>query len=529
MYRLLIVDDEDFEREGMAQLIDWSKYEVEISGTAWNGQDALEKIKECRPDMILTDIKMPVMDGIELIHRVHEAYPEIQFAVLSGYGEYEFTSKAMEEGVRHYVLKPCDEPKVLEVIEKVKKDVDRIRKDRKKEQTYQNSIVPKARKQLFQNLLLNRENGKAEMLFLREPGTEEGFTAPDQVRILTLRSDNSFDWLEEFVLENILDELLDKRQVRLYLTTVIGKDAVLLLSDVDTQILAPMVGKISRVLCANRKKSVRAAVSRPGSIEELPRLYQQTEELFVIGNRSEEGGLLHYGMFEGKSRDEELLVDFSAIGKGAAYDGVLKALQITFLRMERRNYTLSEKEDRMKWLLHILGWQGEAIPGLEYREEKAAPEERTEGRNMTLAEVEKSQALFITTVDEIYKLIAEKEMKDKEEMRYQEILREIYRNFRNQELGLHYLSTEVLFCNEDYLGRFFQKMSGQKFTAYVQEARISVACELMILEPDCKISELSEMLGYAADGQYFSKAFKKVKGITPSEYRECMEKEESNQ
>ena len=64
MYKLLIVDDEDFEREGMAQMIDWKQYDIEMAGTAWNGVEALQKIEALRPDMILTDIKMPVMNGI---------------------------------------------------------------------------------------------------------------------------------------------------------------------------------------------------------------------------------------------------------------------------------------------------------------------------------------------------------------------------------------------------------------------------------------------------------------------------------
>lgn len=141
MYKLLIVDDEDFEREGMAQMIDWKQYDIEMAGTAWNGVEALQKIEALRPDMILTDIKMPVMNGIELIRKVREKYPEIEFAVLSGFGEYEFTSQAMEQGVRHYILKPCDEDRIVAAIEKVKKEID---KKRQKEE-YLNRVAPRRR------------------------------------------------------------------------------------------------------------------------------------------------------------------------------------------------------------------------------------------------------------------------------------------------------------------------------------------------------------------------------------------------
>lgn len=103
MYKILIVDDEEIEREGMAQFIDWASFGVELIGTAQNGVEALEMIAMERPDIVLTDIKMPVMDGLELIRRAKESFPQVHFIVLSGYGEYEFTSQAMERGIRHYL------------------------------------------------------------------------------------------------------------------------------------------------------------------------------------------------------------------------------------------------------------------------------------------------------------------------------------------------------------------------------------------------------------------------------------------
>lgn len=70
MYKLLIVDDEQIEREGMAHFIQWDKYDIQLCGTAWNGADALGKIQKDVPDIVLTDIKMPVMNGIELIQKL---------------------------------------------------------------------------------------------------------------------------------------------------------------------------------------------------------------------------------------------------------------------------------------------------------------------------------------------------------------------------------------------------------------------------------------------------------------------------
>ena len=75
MYKLLIVDDEDIEREGMAQFIPWENYEIQLAGTAWNGVEGFQKIQAEEPDIVLTDIKMPVMDGIELIKKTKESFP----------------------------------------------------------------------------------------------------------------------------------------------------------------------------------------------------------------------------------------------------------------------------------------------------------------------------------------------------------------------------------------------------------------------------------------------------------------------
>ena len=127
MHTLLIVDDEEIEREGMAQFIPWDSYKMKVVGTARNGAEGLEKIAKYKPDLVLVDIKMPVMNGIEMIRQAKAQYPDMTFVVLSGYGDYEFTSQAMELGVRHYILKPCDESKMIPVLNKAIAELEETR------------------------------------------------------------------------------------------------------------------------------------------------------------------------------------------------------------------------------------------------------------------------------------------------------------------------------------------------------------------------------------------------------------------
>ena len=183
MYKLLIVDDEKFEREGMAEFIAWDHYDIEVVGTAWNGQDGYEKVQEQKPDIVLTDIKMPVMDGLGLIRKLKTEYPDIEIIVLSGYGEYEYTSKAMEYGIKHYVLKPCDEEKIIPIVEKVKEEIDKKRGEKNRTTTIQ-KLLPLAKEQMFRNILLNREITQREYTAF----TEEVDANAENVRLLGFRN-----------------------------------------------------------------------------------------------------------------------------------------------------------------------------------------------------------------------------------------------------------------------------------------------------------------------------------------------------
>ena len=112
MYKVLIVDDEILARAGIKALIDWEKYGFSVIGEASNGQIAFEKIKEMKPDIVITDIKMPVMNGIDLIRATKKISQEISFIVLSAYNDFEYVKEAMKEGAKDYILKIQMEPEI---------------------------------------------------------------------------------------------------------------------------------------------------------------------------------------------------------------------------------------------------------------------------------------------------------------------------------------------------------------------------------------------------------------------------------
>lgn len=109
MYRVLLVDDDDNITKGLQKLVDWAGCNFEVAGTASNGKAALEMWKNENYDLIVTDIKMPVMDGLEMIRELRDGGCESQIIIVSAYGEFEYAQEAMRYGVDYYLLKPVEE------------------------------------------------------------------------------------------------------------------------------------------------------------------------------------------------------------------------------------------------------------------------------------------------------------------------------------------------------------------------------------------------------------------------------------
>ena len=132
MYRILLVDDEILVRDAIKENIDWSAIDCELVGDCENGKQAAEFVKEHPVDIVLTDILMPYMDGMELSHFLHDNYPDIVIVIFSGFGEFEYAKKAIQYGVSEYLLKPVTAMELTGVIEKMKEKVDQQRREKNK-------------------------------------------------------------------------------------------------------------------------------------------------------------------------------------------------------------------------------------------------------------------------------------------------------------------------------------------------------------------------------------------------------------
>ena len=123
-YKIMLVDDEEEVRTSIIRKIDWQDAGFEVIGDAENGKEALEKIEQNEPDVVMTDIRMPYMDGLEMAENIRQRYPSIKIVIFSGFDEFEYAKKAIKLNVIEYILKPVNVEELTAILKKIKKNLD---------------------------------------------------------------------------------------------------------------------------------------------------------------------------------------------------------------------------------------------------------------------------------------------------------------------------------------------------------------------------------------------------------------------
>lgn len=124
MMKVLIVDDEPKLREGLKSIVPWAELGYQVVGTAANGNEALEKHEICDPDLMLIDIRMPGMDGLQLIEAIRKQDTDIHLLILSGYADFDYAKRAISNRVDGYLLKPVDEDELSKYLIQIKEAIE---------------------------------------------------------------------------------------------------------------------------------------------------------------------------------------------------------------------------------------------------------------------------------------------------------------------------------------------------------------------------------------------------------------------
>ena len=156
LYRIILVDDEEEVRKAIIRKMNWNRLGFEVVGDAENGQDALEKIEQLEPDVVMTDIRMPYMDGLTLTRKIRQKYPSMKVLIFSGFDDFEYAQQAIKLNVTEYILKPVNGEELAEILTRVHENLDEEIEQRRNidllRESYQSSLP--ILKELFLNDLV---------------------------------------------------------------------------------------------------------------------------------------------------------------------------------------------------------------------------------------------------------------------------------------------------------------------------------------------------------------------------------------
>ena len=158
MIKVFLVEDEIIIRNGIKNSINWEMHGYDFVGEASDGELALPMILEKKPDILITDIKMPFMDGLELSEQVKKALPATKIMILSGYNEFDYAKMAIKIGVTDYLLKPISSEKLLDAVNKVAEEIRKEQSEKEQMNQYAREMQENKESEKFNRVKLDTEN-----------------------------------------------------------------------------------------------------------------------------------------------------------------------------------------------------------------------------------------------------------------------------------------------------------------------------------------------------------------------------------
>ena len=518
MYRIIIIDDEPQIRKGLCSIIDWAEYGVEIVGEAANGIEALELIKEHHPDIVLTDIAMPVLDGLQLIEKMNQLPNIPKVIILSGFDTFEYVRKSLRLGANNYLLKPVDSEELQNTLSEVITSIDATAE---KKFQFQESM------QILRNNTLNR--------LLRDKIGYRELQEKCELLDITLRSNN----MRIGILRPILDSCdsesewpvypsielcmpIMNQYVQSYLVIDSNDNIVIILKNEKNKYKdASLLSLLNN--CASKIKS-EFGISCLVSLGPLATSYKDIPSSYEKALK----------MLDFKQAWGDKNFDVSSIL--LIHDTVVAAFDPSILSeyIEQRNGpeltraihsffadTLPSQNilDPMVIKYHLTELVTCAMQTV--RKCHVAPadihiiEKKTYALVNSSLSMKNIEAEMCKLMDFIMDRV-ESVSSGSYSLIVQNAVRYIQQNYIDINLSLKTLSNQMN-VNAAYLGRRFSLETGEYFSNYLNNIRIRSAQKLLNTT-SLKASEIAEIVGFA-NISYFYTVYKKILGQSPSNDR----------
>lgn len=518
MLSIMIIDDEDLIRRGLEKIISKLNEDYLVVGSFSNGFEASQELDRLAPDVVITDIKMPYMDGLQFIEELRRRLPDTRCLILSGYNDFDYARTALQYGVKDYLIKPVDKEELLANLSHIHEELKAAKQEKEKEQLL-------SKKAQISDLLLKEQQlrkllgGDLEAPFAGEAGGFSMSTVLEQsYAVLTIRASSQgmkeqlLEWgrtmaasgLECAVMEAQIVALLVPCQKEEETGKLAHKTALCLINELQFAAKGKFVIGIS----SSYKGSAAAAAAYNEALALSYAGIYKREPFAIVTVKEGANASVDPAFFTGLMEGE-----FTKALERLDVDGIGAAVHDLFVEIERVKPPYA---DIVQFMANLLYSAVQKVDGLLDELVKLTPPGigvyQSVADFFSFTEL-KERILHLLELS-LYRLAS---VRKEGGNRVIETVKQLIQQDYDKDLELTELSEKV-FLNPSYLSTLFKQEMGQTITQYVLQLRMMKAKELLKKRLDLKVYEVGEQVGYP-DSIYFNKVFKKMVGVTPKEYR----------
>ena len=498
MLKLLLVDDEEIICKSILNLIDWKSIGIQVIGTCLDGVEAYHTILDETPDIVMTDIRMPGISGLELIERISRTNLNTSFIILSGYREFEYAKAAMKYGVRDYLLKPCDEFQIIDCIKKVIEDRKKIILQANTLIT-ENSVSQQLQKALVYNIVRDG---------ISLPALEQNFFHPYN-NYLSLH-DTPYQlytlyYLEKNNLEACLNTINEYFTSNIPGLTVynIYTSNVLLTFFPDFQTEYSQLNKFfeslffpSQSTTCTYENTIYPDLFSLLNVQ-IPKLRRFDIIYFFENNRIVPNFNYNHATLQMNRLIEQLTDDT------ADSENIISELREILDSVTDRDFVI------------------QLISNLLISLNTKLAENLLSVITDLLAEIrqlESTEEIISIALDRVVSLLQEHHDNNHYSIFIEKLIQYTEEHLSEPNLTLKWIAENYLYMNVNYVSRRFFQETNQKYSNYLMNLRVQKAKKIFNEDRTLNIQDVAEMVGCGNNPNYLSRIFKKCTGFTPSAY-----------